>query len=289
MARIRTIKPEIFTDEVTGALSDRAFKLLAGLLTLADDYGVLVYSLPEFRAKIFPYEPGHPQDVIGKAMTDLLASGRVVAFTVQNDGDGPARQYLWIRNFLRHQKVDKPSLPLLKGWERGTTPENYGFMQESLAFGEGPLPDHSPTTPRPLSLGREGKGREGKGETPPSAAAQIDPVFENFWQTYPSRRGKKLEKQKAVTAFQRLSEAERGRAVIGVSHYRATCDKGELAKDAHRWLRDHCFDEWQKPADLTGKPNANGQTHPEPPGGAGRRRGWNASQESYDEYMSRSL
>lgn len=142
-------------------MSDRAFKLFSGLLTLADDYGVAPHNLAEWKAKLFPYEAGHYQEVIGKAWAELLALGVIQIFSVQLNDEERPRQYIWVRNFLKHQKVDRPSLPLIKGWQRQTTPETL-----DLYLTDSPIPrDPSMSTRRSLDehSSPEGKGREGKG------------------------------------------------------------------------------------------------------------------------------
>ncbi len=35
------------------------------------------------------------------------------------------KKYLWVKNFEKHQKVDKPGRPLLDGWEKGDNPAGY--------------------------------------------------------------------------------------------------------------------------------------------------------------------
>lgn len=75
--------------------------------------------------------------------------------------------------------------------------------------------------------------------------AQPDDGFDAFWAQYPTRNGKKVEKSKAVAAWNRLSKANRELATIGVKHYAAS---GCMPKDAHRWLRDECWVDWQTPA-----------------------------------------
>lgn len=73
--------------------------------------------------------------------------------------------------------------------------------------------------------------------------------FEVFWSRYPARNGKKLEKPKALVQWRRLSKAQRDLALTGVSNYRAACDRQLfIARDAHRWLRDRSFLDWQTPA-----------------------------------------
>ena len=60
MARIRTVKPEFWTDSKTGTLSDRAKILFLGILNFCDDYGVIENDAGALKARILPYVPGSP-------------------------------------------------------------------------------------------------------------------------------------------------------------------------------------------------------------------------------------
>lgn len=101
-----------------------------------------------------------------------------------------------------------------------------------------------PTTP-------EDRGQ--KSEVPPS----VDPLedFDEFWRQYPPRDGKKLEKAKAQQLWKRMSQTKRDLAMVGVGNYAAS---GQRAKDAHRWLRDECWNDWQTPA----TPDSDDRTQP---------------------------
>lgn len=79
--------------------------------------------------------------------------------------------------------------------------------------------------------------------------------FEEFWSNYPTRNGKKLEKARALGQWRRLTLAEEQLAMRGVGNYRKACNEQlSIAKDAHRWLRDRCWLDWQTPARPDPKP-----------------------------------
>ena len=81
MARIRTIKPEFWTDSKTGTLSGTATKLFLGLLNHCDDFGVIRFDWWEFKARILPYEDGSAVDVIiPRVFDELSAKGLVTIF-----------------------------------------------------------------------------------------------------------------------------------------------------------------------------------------------------------------
>lgn len=127
MPRIRTVKPEFWTDAKTGNLSEFAKCLFIGLLNHADDYGVLQWAPEEWRIKIFPYHSDQSVGTVTAALMDeLLPKGLLVCFSHCGDeGDDEPKQYLWIKTFNRHQVIKKPSLPLLKGWGRNDSPKSY--------------------------------------------------------------------------------------------------------------------------------------------------------------------
>jgi hypothetical protein len=175
MPRIRTIKPEFWTDSKTGTLSPFATKLFLGLLNHCDDYGVVPLDLAEFKAKILPYEEGDIATVIAEPLqSELIARKLVIHF--RHDGE----EYLFIRTFHKHQRVNRPGPPLIPGWKRGDTPESFiaGGGSEQLPQGieqqqlqgltehsvntHGTFSEDSVNVHRMLCGERKGKERKGK-------------------------------------------------------------------------------------------------------------------------------
>ena len=118
MARIRTVKPEFHTDGTSGQLSDTAKVLFLGILNHSDDVGVVEDSLPELHAKIFPYKQSRA--ATKRAWVELLESRMLQGFTMGN-----GRAYLYINNFLKHQRIDRPSAGIVPGWDPGETMEAF--------------------------------------------------------------------------------------------------------------------------------------------------------------------
>lgn len=81
---------------------------------------------------------------------------------------------------------------------------------------------------------------------PPGSKKDTLDAFEQFWDIYPARNGRKRDKAKARTQWGRLSQAERDNALQAVRHY---ADEEQFVKDAFRWLRDRSFDDWLSPAE----------------------------------------
>ncbi len=108
--RIRSIKPEWLDDELLVLASEGARVLSVALLLMADDYGNgrLVY--PVLSARIFPRSP----EIFSLALDELTTIRYIAVY--QLDG----QKYFAIRNWDKHQRVDKPGKPHVPGpKERG--------------------------------------------------------------------------------------------------------------------------------------------------------------------------
>lgn len=104
MARIRTIKPEFWQDEKLMPLSDTARLLFLGLISMADDYGRLVYNPKLIEALLFdPDGPDRSRDV-RECLANLSRIGRVIVGKASS-----GQRVLQIVNWEKHQKVDKPN------------------------------------------------------------------------------------------------------------------------------------------------------------------------------------
>lgn len=99
MARIRTIKPEFWTDEKIGSVSIPSRLLLVGALNFADDHGGLDRSSKQLKAQVFPYDAIDCEPLV----LELIRAGLLIEYQV---ADG---KYLHIKGFHKHQKVDHPS------------------------------------------------------------------------------------------------------------------------------------------------------------------------------------
>lgn len=66
----------------------------------------------------------------------------------------------------------------------------------------------------------------------------VEDQFALFWQRYPTRNGRKVDRPLALAAWRKLTLEERREAYRAVGAYRTACDEGlTIARDAHRWLR----------------------------------------------------
>lgn len=100
MARIRTIKPEFWTDEKVVQLPFEVRLLFVGLWNFADDEGYLADEPDRIRLQVLPSD-----DVDIEAGIDLLVSaGLVERCQMQNGGTS-----LLIPHFCDHQKISHPT------------------------------------------------------------------------------------------------------------------------------------------------------------------------------------
>ena len=168
MARIRTIKPEFWSDETVGECSPTSRLLFLGIWNYADDHGGIDRSAKQLRAQIFPYDNFDCEPLV----QELLGHDLLIEYQV----DG--KKFLYVPGFAEHQKIEKKSKPRVPLYE------------ESLRT-RGVVGESSPTSSG-SSLGREGKGK-GKGSDPTAAArptnGQSTTDFEQLKTVYPKRAG----------------------------------------------------------------------------------------------------
>ena len=102
--RIRTIKPEWLDDE-TMALAPLESRVLSiALILLADDYGNGRANDALLASRVFPAS-ANPRESLAKARVGLAN------FLVTYEVNG--QSYFHIRNWERHQRVDRPGKPLV--------------------------------------------------------------------------------------------------------------------------------------------------------------------------------
>lgn len=170
MARIRSIKPELPHSESMGKVSRDARLLFIQLWTIADDSGRARGHSRMLASLLYPYDDD-ARDLISDWLDELESVGAVRRYQV--DGES----YLDIPNWLKHQKIDKPS------------------ASKYPAFVESSRIVASPRELSPPDQGREGikEGiKERKGSTSASATPEhVDEPewFSEFKAVYPPRAG----------------------------------------------------------------------------------------------------
>lgn len=100
MPRIRTIKPEFWSDEKLAPLSDRTRLVFLGLLSMSDDMGRLIDSARQIDAFIFAFNEGS----CAAALVELAQMDRI-----QRGETASGQRIIQIRNWGKHQRVDHPN------------------------------------------------------------------------------------------------------------------------------------------------------------------------------------
>lgn len=156
MARIRSIKPEFWGDELLCSMPAMTRLAYIALWNEADDEGRLRAHPAYLRSRLFPYEPDCDMSAI---LAPLVEHGRLVVY----EADG--QTYGYLAKFNEHQAISKPSPSRLPP-PPGVLPERSrnapGTLQEDSGSPPGALPESSRRAPG--GKGREGKGKEWNGE-----------------------------------------------------------------------------------------------------------------------------
>lgn len=116
MSRIRSIKPEWLDDERMVLSSDAARTLSVALIVLADDYGNGRAGRLWLAARVFP---GRPIEVTDQALQELVTMRYVLLYEVNG------QTYFAIRNWDKHQRVDRPGSPKVPGPNLAVTTGNH--------------------------------------------------------------------------------------------------------------------------------------------------------------------
>ena len=102
MARTRMIKPEFWDDEKLAKVSRDARLLFVGLWSNSDDYGVVKGHPAWLKNRIFPYDE-IPLATFDGWLAELAAIRVIIPFLHNRE------RYYHIRNFCRHQTINRPS------------------------------------------------------------------------------------------------------------------------------------------------------------------------------------
>jgi hypothetical protein len=150
VARIRTIKPQLWGSGDVTPLSRDARLLFVGLISMADDDGRFLAAINAINGYVFPNDELAPSQV-RKWMKEIVTTGAIHLYTV----DGIT--YGCIPNWHKHQVINRhtPSPlpnPDIECFPRSSFKTHGALTEDSVSA-------HVPTHDR---KGREGKGREGK-------------------------------------------------------------------------------------------------------------------------------
>lgn len=256
MPRIRSIKPEFFSDEKLAPLPPITRLVFLGLISMADDAGRLIDNLKAIDAFIFPESDDSARDSIAQ----LVELGRVVRYT-----SGSGQRLLQLVNWERHQKIDHRSIhclpaPSAEDLARASRGPREDLASPSREPRETLAPDlgsrildlgsriginareareSDPDGPGGAEPGEAGeapapeqpKSRKGKGS---SAAAPADPVrspealealLDQLLAAMPKRHGTQPRRRAREQVAKRLREGRTPEQLLdGARRYRVACD-----------------------------------------------------------------
>lgn len=125
MARIRTIKPDFWTDESLVECSIPARLLFVGTWNFADDAGNLPRSAKKLKMQVFPADTLDCEPLV----MELISHGMLVEYSSNGE------MFLHIKGFSKHQKIDKPTKSSIPRPDFATTPR--GFDEDSTTERKG--------------------------------------------------------------------------------------------------------------------------------------------------------
>lgn len=205
MARIRTIKPETFTSDDVAALTIHARWTWVGLWTHADDEGRARADPRLIKAAVWPIDDTVSAADVTLHLDEMERRGMICRYSVA----GVA--YLHVVNFLKHQRINRPSLskhPACSG-------DVHGGLSESSVRTHAPIPDDSPQEQG--TGNREVEQGTGKDASVRRPSAEADPLFDEFWSTYPRREAKGAARKAWDKATTRAATAD---ILAGATRYR---------------------------------------------------------------------
>lgn len=148
MPRIRTIKPEIASDEKLASVSRDARLTFVLLMTQADDDGLLQGRVRQLLGALYPHDEDVTPVNLG-AWLDELAGIGVIRWRETLDG----APIIELCNWSKHQRVEHRAKPLLLNTLRPLGSSSREPGEDGASVGRGP---HSPTLdlgPRTMDLG----------------------------------------------------------------------------------------------------------------------------------------
>jgi len=173
--RIRSIKPEIISDEKIAGLSHLQYRLFIGTLVLADDHGNLGANPEHIRGQVV-WDSKETRGTVSMAITELIRVGLLVPYTVRG------QSYLHVAGWSKHQRIDKPAKARIPGpteSDRQDFPELNTGVHPTLELTAGlnseePGPVEDPAGfPTDQGGGRSALDREMEGEEERERKAEI--------------------------------------------------------------------------------------------------------------------
>jgi len=232
MARIRTIKPEFPQSESIGRLTRDGRLCFILLWTLADDSGRLRGNSRMLASLLYPYDDDAKQHMDGW-IAELERQECVVRYQV--DGE----TFIEICNWLKHQKIDKPSpskIPSIPGGfariredsKKNAADQGSRTKDQGRDQGERATP-----AARASRLTQESLPPDWKAfcqtDRPDLDPERVFAKFSDYWKAKPGKAGQKLNWLATWRNWVREERAENGNGAKGKFNVHAYT-RGQLAE-----------------------------------------------------------
>lgn len=170
MARIRTVKPEMFESESLAECSVTAMLTFVGLLTQADDSGRHRDHPAIIAGRLWALRPEHTATHVAHDLEELASAGLVCRYT---GCDG--RTWLHIVKWEQHQKINKPTASRLPRCSVHEGARLCGKCQKAPCPGTGHRDTGTAPSREPAGKLREDYGSAPDGLQTPAAAHPAGP------------------------------------------------------------------------------------------------------------------
>jgi hypothetical protein len=159
--RIRSIKPEWLDDEAMVSVSDAARVMTVALILLADDHGRGRSNEMMMAGRVFPMDGARGPEKVREALRELSRMGFVTLYEVRG------QSYYAIRNWEKHQKVDKPGKPRVPSPEEGEITGVHPIPEKVLGASEKVRERFATDLDQDLDQDHDRDPRAREGEEPP--------------------------------------------------------------------------------------------------------------------------
>lgn len=224
MARGRWIKPEFCSDKKLAAVSRDARLLFIGMWMFSDDYGVIKAKPSWIQANVFEEDDTAELPLIKKWLIELEKIGAIIKFTA----DG--KEYYFIRTFLDHQKVDKPS--------KTRNPEPPSDILDNVSRDSSETVDAAVEVEREVEVENKVEIEVERGTSPVPVEA-------------PAKKESSSIKDPAYIAFKTLCDTRKLEMKVSQSRYLELRDEYSLKVGASFWQEiqkcvNWCYDNQKK-------------------------------------------
>jgi len=227
MARNRMIKPDFWDDEKLSKLSRDARLTFIGLWSHADDVGISKGNTKWLNNNIFPYDEIKP-DTFEKWIDELIRMRLIMPYEVSGE------KFIHIRNFLKHQTINKPTPSKNPQPEDLLLRDYYGSSVVEFQ------PKISKDKIKEVKISEEEFDRFWKISKDKIKEVKVsEEEFDRFWNLY----AKKVGREKALDKFGKLKEEERLKIFETLPAYIEATPDLKFRKDPSTYLNNKSWND----------------------------------------------